>query len=185
MPKPKLTSDKRLPAVVAEAYLVRHRYESEATAQRAVWLWASDDPDIRIWGGLAHWNRGKCEINRPLFLKRWPPKHSTAAAQSAAGQEPSPEAPAIDAPLDAPLRPAPDEQIHTAIKQAYTDAERGNQKPPNKREAVKPVQAILRRDGFGATGRQIEGLAGDARHKDRRLKRGVSERVWKINKGIQ
>lgn len=85
----------------------------------------------------------------------------------------------------APPRLASSEQIHTAIEQAYTDAERGNQKPPNKREVVKPVQAILKRGGLGATGRQIEREAGDARYEDRRLKRGEAARARKINKGIQ
>jgi hypothetical protein len=71
-----------------------------------------------------------------------------------------------------PLKPAPASEIHRAIGQAYDDATAAKQKPPNVKEIVAPVQAILAKDAFEAPGNRIQDLARDPRHADRRRKPG-------------
>lgn len=72
----------------------------------------------------------------------------------------------------APLKPAPDPEIHKAITNAYDSANETGQKPPNLKEIAAPVQAILRNSGYRASGNRIQQLAGDARHNRRRREPG-------------
>jgi hypothetical protein len=71
-----------------------------------------------------------------------------------------------------PLAPAPSSMIDTAISDAYSEAERAGQKPPNLKEIVAPVQTKLLAQGHQASGRQIQKLAEAAKHKKRRRKVG-------------
>jgi hypothetical protein len=73
-----------------------------------------------------------------------------------------------------PLRPAPDTKIHKAISAAYDRAEATHAKPPNLRQIIPSVQARLRKDGYEASGRQIQELARESQHAARRRKRGVT-----------
>ena len=71
-----------------------------------------------------------------------------------------------------PLAPAPNSMIDTAISDAYSEAERAGQKPPNLKEIVAPVLTKLLAQGHQASGRQIRKLAEAAKHKKRRRKVG-------------
>ncbi len=71
-----------------------------------------------------------------------------------------------------PGRPAPRGPIHEAIEEAYGAAAAVGEKPPNVREIVAPVQAILRKAGYYASGIHIQQLASDVRHSGRRRKPG-------------
>jgi hypothetical protein len=63
--------------------------------------------------------------------------------------------------------------IHKAIREVYDNASKSGQKPPNVKEIIPPVQAILKRQGREASGLQIQGLAGQDQYKARRLKQGA------------
>jgi len=64
--------------------------------------------------------------------------------------------------------------IKDAIQAVYDEAETNNSKPPNVREIVEPVQTRLRQEGFDATGKYIQTLAGDEEFRKRRRKRGAT-----------
>ncbi len=66
------------------------------------------------------------------------------------------------------LRAAPDPAIHKAITAAYDNAETASAKPPNLREIIEPVQAILREQGHKASGSRIQELADAPQHQGRR-----------------
>lgn len=70
------------------------------------------------------------------------------------------------------LRSAPEPEIHKAIKAAYDNAETASAKPPNLREIIKPVQAILCDQGYKASGSQIQKLAEAPQHQSRRRQAG-------------
>jgi hypothetical protein len=70
------------------------------------------------------------------------------------------------------LRQAPELEIKNAIEEVYKSAESTGEKPPNLKEIVAPVQAALRNQGFEASGRQIQDLAGADVFKKRRRKAG-------------
>jgi hypothetical protein len=70
------------------------------------------------------------------------------------------------------LRKAPNREIHKAITAAYDQADAAGEKPPNLREIVPPVQAILRAQGYEASGRQIQESARGDPHNSRRRKAG-------------
>jgi hypothetical protein len=70
------------------------------------------------------------------------------------------------------LRQAPELAINNAIEEVYNSAESTGEKPPNLKEIVAPVQATLRNQGFKASSRQIQCLAGADVFKKRRRKRG-------------
>jgi hypothetical protein len=74
----------------------------------------------------------------------------------------------------APLRRAPDSEIHKAIAEAYDSEETAGAKPSNLKQIAAPVKAILRKRGYEASGNRIQELAGDTRHVGRRRKRGVT-----------
>jgi hypothetical protein len=72
------------------------------------------------------------------------------------------------------LRPAPETEIHKALKAVYdAAAEKHGEKPPNKIEIVPRVQDHLRSWGLKASGRQIQKIADDPQHAMRRLDRGM------------
>ena len=70
------------------------------------------------------------------------------------------------------LRAAPDPAIHKAITAAYDNAETASAKPPNLREIIEPVQAILREQGYKASGSRIQELADAPQHQGRRRRPG-------------
>jgi hypothetical protein len=72
------------------------------------------------------------------------------------------------------LRQAPERAIHEAITAAYDQAGAAGEKPPNLKEIVAPAQAILRVQGYKASGRQIQNLAGADQHNNRRRKPGAT-----------
>jgi hypothetical protein len=71
-----------------------------------------------------------------------------------------------------PLRPAPEAEIDEAIREVYNEAVDAKKKPPNIIEIVRPVMDRLRDAGFSASGRQIQSIADQ--HKHRRRKTGVT-----------
>jgi hypothetical protein len=72
------------------------------------------------------------------------------------------------------MRPASDSIIHKTISEVYNDSDRRGLKPPNVKELVKPVQTILRDNGYQSSGRHIQELAQNGRHKSRRRKPGAT-----------
>jgi hypothetical protein len=70
------------------------------------------------------------------------------------------------------LRSAPEPEIHKAITAAYDHAETASAKPPNLREIIKPVQAILCDQGYKVSGSQIQKLAESPQHQIRRRQAG-------------
>jgi hypothetical protein len=87
------------------------------------------------------------------------------------GRSEAREGPATPSNNDAPLKMASDPRINEAITAVYDGLSDGA-KPPNVREVVPPVQAILRVDGYYASGRRITELAGGEKHNLRRRKPG-------------
>jgi hypothetical protein len=81
-------------------------------------------------------------------------------------------APMLDPPDTPELRKASEARIHRTIEEVYDYAKSQGMKPPNVTEIGKPVQTRLRREGLAATETHIEKLAGDERHKSRRLPAG-------------
>lgn len=72
------------------------------------------------------------------------------------------------------MRPASDSIIHKTISEVYNESDKSGLKPPNVKELVAPVQTMLRDKGYQASGRHIQELAQDARHKRRRRKPGAT-----------
>jgi hypothetical protein len=70
------------------------------------------------------------------------------------------------------LKAAPVAEIHEAISAVYDKAELERSKPPNIRELIKPVQRKLLADGYEASGRRIQEIAGATKHRNRRRKPG-------------
>jgi hypothetical protein len=109
-------------------------------------------------------------------LPPYPAAETAASARSAGPATPPDSDPAV-----AFLKPANDGKIHETITAAYDTAAATGQKPPNIKEIVAPVRAILRKRGYEASGRHIQELAGGARHAGRRRKPGptvASEKRW-------
>ncbi len=77
-----------------------------------------------------------------------------------------------DVGIRSELRPAPDTEIHKAMTRAYHEAAEAGRKPPNIKGIVAPVQTTLRAEGYEASGRRIQELSGEDRHKSRRRKAG-------------
>jgi hypothetical protein len=73
---------------------------------------------------------------------------------------------------DAKFRRAPDAAIHRATDKEYDAAETTGLRPPNLKEIITPVQKRLELEGYEASGRRIQQLAGDSRYKGRRRKPG-------------
>jgi hypothetical protein len=63
-------------------------------------------------------------------------------------------------------------EVRNAITAVYDAANETGAKPPNLVEIIKPVQAMLDRQGFEASGRVIQKLAADPQHDLRRRKPG-------------
>jgi hypothetical protein len=72
------------------------------------------------------------------------------------------------------LRPANDRTVHEAITAIYDKARADEEKPPNVKQIVAPVQVRLRFLGYWKSGRQIQKLAEAPQHKARRRKPGVT-----------
>jgi hypothetical protein len=70
------------------------------------------------------------------------------------------------------LKSATYRKIDQAITATYDEAEAAGEKSPNLTEIIAPVQAILRAEGYEASGRQIQKLAAADQHKIRRRKIG-------------
>jgi hypothetical protein len=81
---------------------------------------------------------------------------------------PAEAAPKTAVPGPPELKLADDDRIHRAISAVYDEIEEAGGKPPNVKEIAAPMQARLRGEGYKASGRQIEHLAGEERHKKRR-----------------
>jgi hypothetical protein len=67
-----------------------------------------------------------------------------------------------------PLRPAPARVIDQAIVAVYDEAERTSADPPNVKKVSPLVQEKLRAQGYEASLRQIQKLASQEKHKQRR-----------------
>jgi hypothetical protein len=119
----------------------------------------------------------------PGLLNAWFPETSDTRAGARDRELFQPETgSAVPGAAADELRPAPHREIHKAITAAYDQAEAADEKPPNLREIVPLVQAILRAGGYEASGRRIQENAGDDRHNNRRRKPGktvASERSGK------
>jgi hypothetical protein len=119
----------------------------------------------------------------PGLLNAWFPETSDTRAGARDRELLQPETgSAVPGAAADELRPAPAREIHKAIAAAYDRAEAADEKPPNLREIVPLVQAILRAGGYDASGRRIQENAGDDRHNNRRRKPGktvASERSGK------
>jgi hypothetical protein len=72
--------------------------------------------------------------------------------------------------LAEPLRPAPAAEIHKMISAVYDGAEAAGEKPPNLVQIIQPVQDLLRKKRYRASGKLIQELAQDAQHAARRRK---------------
>jgi hypothetical protein len=82
-------------------------------------------------------------------------------------------------------KPASERRIYAAITKAYDEAEDAGSKPPNVKEIVAPVKAILNKAGYEASGNQIQKLAGDPQHAARRGKVGVRRKTLTSEKRQQ
>lgn len=102
------------------------------------------------------------------IIRLWPSPSAGDAAMTADVE------PIADQTASNGLRSAPEEKIHEAIIAVYDAAEVTGEKPPNIKEIVEPVQKKLRAVGYSASGRHIETLAGEDRHKSRRRKPGTT-----------
>jgi hypothetical protein len=71
-----------------------------------------------------------------------------------------------------PKKSATYPKIDQAITATYDKAKAAGEKSPNLIEIIAPVQAILRAEGYEASGRQIQKLAAADQHKIRRRKIG-------------
>jgi hypothetical protein len=71
-----------------------------------------------------------------------------------------------------PKKAASCSKIDQAMTTVFDNAERAGEKSPNLTEIIAPVQAILRAEGYEASGRQIQKLAAADQHKIRRRKIG-------------
>jgi hypothetical protein len=72
------------------------------------------------------------------------------------------------------LKKALKSSIDKAIKEEYERAYTNNEKPPNLKEIVSPVQRALRAQGLEASGRQIQTLAEADEFKKLRRKAGAT-----------
>ena len=110
-------------------------------------------------------DRRPVELRREDIEKLWPDPTATCRR--------TPTTPQTSCPPVLPQKrnfskPATEGKIHRAIGEAYDAAAGAGEKPPNLREITAPVQAILRKVGYEASGKQIQALAGHARHGGRR-----------------
>jgi len=115
--------------------------------------WAGEPLDLRF----------QVHFRREDVLELWPA--STPASQTLS-IAPSPQAAANQ------FRKAPDVQIHDAITAIYDEREAADRKPPNIREVGPLVRDRLHDHNVTASLRRIEDLAGDVRHKARRVPSG-------------
>lgn len=102
------------------------------------------------------------------ITRLWPSSSAGDVAMTADAQ------PIADQTASNGLRSAPEGKIHEAIIAVYDAAKVAGEKPPNIKEIVEPVQKKLRALGYSASGRHIETLAGEDRHKSRRRKPGTT-----------
>jgi hypothetical protein len=114
---------------------------------------------------------------------KWHPADETKAALRQVGQwsdsweppggsGPADEAPHVTEPRGDTLIPAPRPKIHKAITTVYDTAKAVGEKPPNVNQVIGPVQALLRADGYSASGHLIRELAGADQYQSRRRKPG-------------
>jgi hypothetical protein len=115
------------------------------------------------------------------LLKVWPPTsggpvkcedEAEAVASPAKPPNASEYAGGDLQPSPLELRQAPIDKINEAIGAVYDDAAAATQKPPNVKQIVKPVKSKLAAQGFEASGRHIQELAGAKVYKMRRRKQG-------------
>jgi hypothetical protein len=65
------------------------------------------------------------------------------------------------------LRPASEAKINKTIRDVYDEADRLNLKPPNIKQVIPPVQERLRASGCNASGRRIQKIAEQHKHRRR------------------
>ena len=102
-------------------------------------------------GGYRSVTVERCNVEQWLSDQ---PAHSEAPDFSAA-----PSAPTLPAP--APMKCAPDACTRRTILEVYGHAQRHGMKPPNLKEIARPVQEILRREGYHAFAKRVETIAGE------------------------
>jgi hypothetical protein len=95
-----------------------------------------------------------------------------AAAPDPERKEATVSAPPAILSRTSPKKSATYPKIDQAITATYDKAEAAGEKSPNLTEIIAPVQAILRAQGYEASGRQIQKLAAADQHKIRRRKIG-------------
>jgi hypothetical protein len=115
------------------------------------------------WAGAPLHLRFQVHFRREDVLELWPASTRASHTPSIA---PSPQAPV------AQFRQASDAEIHDAIRAIYDKHEVAHLKPPNIREVCPLVRDRLHGHNLTASLRWIEDLAGDSRHKARRLPSG-------------
>jgi hypothetical protein len=144
-------------------------FELEVTATEAANFFIDVD-NLRSWLIANGWIAMKGQIEWYPMIGRYGskrPKKSAAPSDNRFAERSS-----LYGGSRRPLPPAPNSMIDTAISDAYSEAERAGQKPPNLKEIVAPVQTKLLAQGHEASGRQIQKLAEAAKHKTRRRKVG-------------
>jgi len=114
------------------------------------------------WAGGPLPLRFLVHFRREEILALWP---SPTAVSSPSGVAPSPE-------HSPEYRQAPEAEIHRAITAIYEERQAASRKPPNVNEIARPVLERLHGLGLTASLRHIGRLAGDDRHKARRITSG-------------
>jgi hypothetical protein len=109
------------------------------------------------WNSNIDWVSGTVGPYSSVFVKR-------ASIEAWLGTKPT--APALA------FKKASDAMVLKAIQAEYDRAKSMNEKPPNVREIVEPVQRALRAKGCEASGNHIKDLAGGEEFKERRWKPG-------------
>jgi hypothetical protein len=114
------------------------------------------------------------DIGEGLVFKRkdvlgvWPSPTTTITGLPAPG-----EGETAVPPTGEGLPKAPDSRIHRAITAVYDKCEAAGEKIPNIIETLRPVHEKLKAEGYQASGRRIQELSHDPRHKNRRGRTGV------------
>jgi hypothetical protein len=114
------------------------------------------------WAGEPLQLKFQVHFRREEVLELWPSQ--TAASQTLS------IAPSLQGIPE--HRQAPEADIHEAITIIYDEHQAASRKPPNIREIAPLVRNRLHSRGLTASLRHIQELAGDDRHKARRLSSG-------------
>lgn len=112
------------------------------------------------WNNPIDWNASKIGPYSDAVIKR-------LSIESWLGQRTSPASMPV-------LKPAPASKIDEALTAAYDEAQTAGEKPPNLKQIIAPVQAVLRKQGLEASGQKIQDRADADEFKKRRRKPGAT-----------